>query len=201
MRAVIVEVKGGKGSGHFGHSGRPGKVGGSSPGTGGASATPRNSTEQGLSEIVTAYAAMHKRGAMTYPGFVVKHGQFFDPPKKGEALPSWCDEGEMKECYYNSIMSVMGAPDDVYYTEGYAFVEGIEGFPFEHGWLTTADGNVIDPTWEPGHGTAYYGIRMTNNFVSEQTLKTGMAGVLPNDWMNSHELGRNGFPEGALYEE
>lgn len=207
MRATITKVyKGGKGSGHHGHSGRPGKHGGSLPGSGGSSSVPRNESEVNMLDTVKQYANLRRPGMTkdeisSFDQIILDHGEFFDPPQAGDELPKWCEQGATKECYYNATMQIVVAPDGVFYTEGYAFTDGIEGFPFQHAWLTTAEGKVIDPTWKPGNGTVYYGVKLSQNYVIEQTMESGVAGIIVNDYMFDFDIGRNGFPEGALVNE
>jgi hypothetical protein len=69
---VNVKLKGGPGSGHHGHSGRPGKVGGSQPGKGGSD------------------KKKPKKLTHTFPGFVEPGskvgGYTFDPPRQAETI-------------------------------------------------------------------------------------------------------------------
>ncbi|KKN18320.1 hypothetical protein LCGC14_0956850, partial [marine sediment metagenome] len=200
-----VIIKGGAGSGHHGHSGRPGKVGGSLP-SGGLGATPISNDEKELHTYLTMVADM-KRGQgrkdFKYAGMedmILKHGKFFKPPQKGDKLPKGCEAGEPKECYRNSIMNSI-SNEDLIYTEGYATSPSLPGFGFQHAWLTTSDGKVIDPTWtgdKVSPGTAYFGIQMDKDFVLATTARTGMAGIIANDWMDDSRLMKDGFPKGAM---
>ena len=199
----FVEKKGGAGSGHHGHAGRPGKRGGSLPGKSGVSISARNSDEEAMLQHVTAEAKLrssHIRGT-SFPEHLLNHARFFNPPSDDSELPEWCVQGEMKQCYLNSITGLMGAPDDVYYTEGYAFVDGLTGFPIQHGWLTTSNGDVIDPTWRDNKGVVYYGIRYNRDYVMDVVYETEMAGILVNDYLTGSKIAKLGFPAGALVDE
>jgi hypothetical protein len=194
-----IRLKGGPGSGHHGHRGRVGKVGGSLPkGISGVSKTPVSDEDKRLHEHIKTYADFIEKNhpkASSQESLVLKHGRFFTPSTE---IPDWCEPGAMKECYHNSFNNILNMPDDVYYTEGFAFVEGMD-FPFGHGWLTHADGTVIDPTWDDG--VTYFGIRMNTNWVIKKVLKTEISGILPNDWMDENTIAINGFPPGALVDD
>jgi hypothetical protein len=205
--APTVVEKGGKGSGHRGHRGRPGQVGGSIPGTGGAGrTTPQNGDEAALMDYLNQVYGMRKNSkpkGFKYAGMedmVLKHGQFFEPPKKGDKLPKGCQKGEAKDCYRNSMNNMMMNPDDYTYVEGYATIDIMSGFGISHAWLVDKEGNVIDPTWEPGVGTSYFGIKLNKDFVLDTILRTEMAGVIVNDMFDDHKLMKDGFPEGAIDE-
>jgi len=94
---------------------------------------------------------------------------------------------------------VLGLNDKYIYTEGYAATELLP-IPFEHAWITTLDGKVIDPTWEPGHGISYFGIRFDNTFARKTVLRTGFAGIIANDYFDDHRILEHGLSSEDVYD-
>lgn len=196
MIKLVVRLKGGPGSGHYGHSGRPGEVGGSKRGN--SYRTPRNDRDELLKDYLTQVNTLRGNAGKSkgwaynsYEDMVLKHGKFYTPPTTGE-LPEFCDRGEAKECFRNAFVNIS---DDLAYTEGYA-VTKVLPIPMPHGWLTTKDGTVVDPTWTDG--TPYFGIRFSNKFAYSTMIRTGFAGIIVNDYLDDARLIREGFPEGAM---
>lgn len=68
--------------------------------------------------------------------------------------------GEPNGCFYNAGRIAT-------FNSGYTYCEGLAlspdqvkrgwAFHIHHGWLIDSDGNIVDPTWEPGG--EYYGFR------------------------------------------
>lgn len=195
MTKVTFLLKGGSGSGHYGHAGRPGKKGGSLPGKGNSPA------ETDIREILGTFAGFKKQNMRangfvhsSYEEIVLEKGRFYEP--SNEPLPKGVRKGELKQCYLNTFRNML--PGKYIYTEGYGMVEGLP-IPFEHAWLTTPDGKVIDPTWRDNKPLAYFGIQFTYEFVLETAERTGFAGVLFNDWMDDARILKNGLPDDAIY--
>jgi len=69
-----------------------------------------------------------------------------------------------------------------------------------HAWLVNDNMEVIDPTWveEMSVEVAYFGVVFTKKFVMETAAKTKCYGILDTDYLNRHQLKREGFPQGAL---
>jgi hypothetical protein len=192
VKKKITVTKGGPGSGFRGHAGRPGKVGGSASG---------NSWSQ--TELTGLEDTLHKFVEMTAVSplsrDLLKHGEFFRPPTHN-SMPEGINRGEMKQCYSNAALY---ANDDKgwYYTEGYAISDSLQ-IPIEHAWITTKDGQVIDPTWKTDFGgMAYYGIRMKSEFVWDTLARTRYYGIYSNDYLDKHRLYKNGISETALVKD
>jgi hypothetical protein len=172
------------------------------PGGGGGASRQLSTNEQTLIDGITAMNEMISRHrppeGTVYSNMydlVLKNGRFFTPPQ-GAGLPEDVNPGQMKECYRNAALEASGK---YIYTEGYALAEGLP-LPFEHAWLTTKDGQVIDPTWSDGRGVAYFGVQLSEKWIWEMIKGSGEWGVLHN-FGNAIELLKNGLPPGATYEE
>jgi hypothetical protein len=166
---------------------------------------PRTQEEKSLKKFLSEMVQIRGNApkGITYNSIedlILQEGEFFEPPKSGDELPEGCKRGPAKECFSNAFQNRYKA-EDLIYTEGYATSDVLEGFGFLHAWLTTPDGKVIDPTWKPGQGTAYFGVRLNNDFVTERTLATETYGILANDWLNDSDLLKNGFPKDAIWKE
>lgn len=89
MTKIVIRLKGGSGSGHFGHSGRPNEVGGSLPGRGKAEFVQDNpSTWRNATEEQRNYAATHPNSITAYfKNLYVDPKKLANiPGKKGEHL-------------------------------------------------------------------------------------------------------------------
>jgi hypothetical protein len=126
---------------------------------------------------------------------ILENGRFFTPPQ-GPGVPEDVRAGPKKECYRNTANNVSG---EYAYTEGYASVEGLP-LAFEHAWLTTKDGRVINPTWTDGRGTAYFGVPLNNRWMWRKVSDSGTWGVLHN-YANAPDLLERGLPPEATYGE
>ena len=192
----IIITKGGPGSGHFGHAGRPGKVGGSASGKGGV-----GTGENAIREQLNLYASFRKgrkpEGAKygSPEELVLEVGRYYE--SSNEPLPKGVSAGELKQCYMNTLRNMRS---DLIYTEGYGMVEGLPMI-FNHAWLTTKDGKVVDLTWRDNAPIAYFGIPFNADFVFATTTRTEMAGILVNDWMDDSRILMHGLPDDAIYEE
>ena len=62
----------------------------------------------------------------------------------------------------------------------------------EHAWCVSVSGQVLDPTWLPGHGIAYVGLPVTAAYRAEVPFQT---------LLHHHEPGlallRDGLPDRA----
>lgn len=78
-------------------------------------------------------------------------------------------QGEPKMCFYNSGRIAQFHHGDWTYCEGYAIsptaIECNFPLPMHHAWLIDGDGNIVDPTWEPGG--EYFGLRFSTKLHSE----------------------------------
>jgi hypothetical protein len=99
-KAVGITMRGGPGSGHFGHEGRPGEVGGSQPsgGNGSAPGSPQPERDREAAAILVGSAtgkAIRESLERHYPvrdeptsGFITPTGKFVDLTTEGERLRS-----------------------------------------------------------------------------------------------------------------
>lgn len=102
------------------------------------------------------------------PDFVLQNGVEFIPSK----LPKDVQRGQMKECFRNAFMLMVGRPDLIY-VEGYA--AGV--IPVYHAWCVDQKGCVVDPTWGDD-GQVYLGVPFTKEFVVSQTMKSKKYGLI-----------------------
>lgn len=96
MNAIFTFLKGGTGSGNFGHAGRPGEVGGSSPGGGGISGT----VARNLSDLTAQIHSTGPDGGFTF------HAITKDQPRSGFAVSLYKDRErklDAKDCTVNEI--------------------------------------------------------------------------------------------------
>jgi hypothetical protein len=107
-------------------------------------------------------------------------------------------KGERKACFENCLKGLLRYPN-LNYCEGFAISDDI-GIAVSHAWLVNNDGELIDPTWvgKQFKGSTYFGVVFTDDFVREIAQKTKCYGILDNDYMNGHQLLREGFPPHAL---
>ncbi|WP_404870951.1 hypothetical protein ACI1MP_37500 (plasmid) [Kitasatospora griseola] len=83
---------------------------------------------------------------------VLAHGRWCTPAP----LPAGIWPLAEQECFANAADTEAAHPG-LLYTEGFAMVEGLP-MALAHAWCTTADGDVVDPTWTDLPGAAYLGI-------------------------------------------
>lgn len=93
-----------------------------------------------------------------------------------------------KMCFNNAYDLLVNS-DDLFYCEGYA--AGIIGV--HHAWLCDADGRIYDPTWwqdyHDGEDDVYIGLIFDTEYVLEQALRTGVAGMFyQNDWSPNMDI-------------
>lgn len=100
--------------------------------------------------------------------YVLKHGEVFTPAP----LSPGFSRGPAGNCYLNAARLVITVPE-LRYVEGYG-VTPYFPLPLEHGWAVTADGRVVDPTWEKPEECSYVGVVIP----LEQLIERGRAGVL-----------------------
>ncbi len=124
---------------------------------------------------------------------VLEHGQPFVTKVKSPF------KGERKACFENCLKGLLRYPN-LNYCEGFAISDDVD-IAVSHAWLVNNDGELIDPTWigERFKGSAYFGVVFTDDFVREIAQKTKCYGILDNDYMNEHQLLREGFPPHALH--
>ena len=100
--------------------------------------------------------------------FVLQNGVGFTP----SPLPKNVQRGQMKECFRNAFILMVGR-DDLIYVEGYA--AGV--IPVYHGWCIDKKGRVVDPTWG-GDGQVYFGVPFNSGFVRGATLRAKKYGLI-----------------------
>lgn len=167
--------KGGKGSGNFGHSGRPGQQGGSG--------------SEAVKGFIKQMADLsHNQGPADFEykskyEYLLKNGQSF----KFKPLPDDIDPAPLGLCYMNAYHLVTANPE-LEYVEGMAMVHGI---PIDHAWGVTKDGCVVDPTWDPRNFDSpledktreYFGVKIPIREVERTIFKRGKYGVIHNPEM------------------
>jgi len=86
------------------------------------------------------------------------------------------------------------------YCEGFAIDDDIP-IAVSHAWLVNDAFEVIDPTWvgKKFIDCAYFGVVFNREFVIDFATRTKVYGILDSDYLNDHQLLREGFPEGALH--
>jgi hypothetical protein len=163
-------VKGGAGSGNFGHSGRAGLRGGSGGGgmIGGGVQARTDADKQNI-EMLQQIAGV--AGPRSYENVVLKAGQTYTP----QELPKGYKKGRPRECYKNAYELSQSDPD-LTYVEGFATPDFMP-LPIQHAWCADSDGNVIDNTWKSA-GNSYIGVPFDNDFINKVALETETYGVL-----------------------
>jgi SPP1 gp7 family putative phage head morphogenesis protein len=196
-------VKGGPGSGHFGHVGRPGQVGGSASGEGVQALTnERTQVENELKNYMTMIKDMVGNNTglsdWKYKGkedAILQLGGFSKP----QELPKKYKYGKQKNCFGNAAR-LADMDRSLTYNEGLAFTIG---FPMEHAWCTDKNNNVIDNMWRPSSGDpeirAYYGIKFNTDYLWKVLGEKGTYGVFPDYWRKGENNPlKDGFPKGAV---
>lgn len=182
---------GGKGSGHFGHAGRPGKVGGSQTG------------EDSEVERQERLAAKHAGDSLAQPIFVLGlHTHEFDAAVryvgaygehfKAAPLPSTVHPGRPKECYKNASLLVMENPE-YDFVEGFAKSGSTGDLVFAHAWaVDRATGDVVDNTWTEPEQAQYFGVRYDRKAYLKYLYTAKIYGVLGSTPQNSARAIANG---------
>jgi len=110
---------------------------------------------------------------------VLKHGRWWKPQPR----PQDVDKGPNRECFRNAATLAMDYPDRFWYVEGYA----VGPIPILHAWVSTRDGQLVDPTWEPV-GTAYLGIAFDLAYLRETITETRTWISLLDNYKQGHPL-------------
>ena len=160
---MILRLKGGEGSGFYGHAGRPGQKGGSAH----ANDSTNPGSKKALVDFVNAVANMQENSIY---GVVKRHGKFYNP----QPLPKGYKKEHAKECYSNAWH--LSESSGLQYVEGLAMPDFMD-IPIEHAWCVDKQSNVYDNTW-PKPGRAYYGVPFDKTFVSTVLAETGTFGVI-----------------------
>ncbi len=123
---------------------------------------------------------------------VLEYGQ----PFIKEVKPPF--KGEPKSCFENCYKALWDY-QQLSYCEGFAIDDELD-FTVSHAWLVNDSLEVIDPTWigNKFKGSTYFGVVFNREFVMEMAEKTRSYGILDSDYMNEHQLKREGFPPHAL---
>ncbi|BDI20990.1 hypothetical protein ANSO36C_67920 (plasmid) [Nostoc cf. commune SO-36] len=108
-------------------------------------------------------------------------------------------KGERKACFENCYKALWDY-SQLSYCEGFAIDDELD-FAVPHAWLVNNAMEVIDPTWigNKFKGSTYFGIVFNRQFVMEMVEKTRSYGILDSDYMNEHQLKREGFSPHALH--
>ena len=111
--------------------------------------------------------------------FVIDNGSWYEPMP----LPSDLTGGDDQQCFKNAI-DLASDKGELFYVEGFAIYTPTS-LPVHHAWVTTGDGNAIDPTWDTP-GVAYAGVPFKLPFMLTTVLaERGINSVLDNyqyDW-------------------
>jgi hypothetical protein len=103
-----------------------------------------------------------------FEDFVLQHGTEF---KDIGNLPKGEKMGRLGECYANAARLAQ-RHRELIYVEGYA----CSIIPMLHGWCTTLDGKIIDPTWK--NGTGYFGVPFKKKFILKLMVEHGTYGFI-----------------------
>ena len=80
-----------------------------------------------------------------------------------------------KQCFKNAFALANSNPNVLAYVEGLALTSGI---PLHHAWCVDRDGNVIEPTWRPDLGQAYFGVALDIDALRAHVLAKGTYGFI-----------------------
>lgn len=108
--------------------------------------------------------------------FIYKNGEMFQP----NSFPKNLRRGNMKECYRNATLLVIGHPQ-YSYVEGYA----MNIIPTMHAWCIDKKGKVIDPTWNDGK--EYFGVAFNRDFLFKSITKAKRYGLI-DSWQEGWPL-------------
>lgn len=184
MINMRIVLKGGKGSGHYNHAGRPGKIGGSAPNK----TQPLNEKDRIVQNYLKFVANIHSQ---RIENLILQYGKAYKP----QELPSNYKRARTKECFKNA-WDLVDNNDELTYVEGYALLDFID-LPIQHAWAIDRNGNVIDNTWSKA-GTSYIGIPFNGNFVREVLVETGVYGILS---FEARQFFKDGMPKNAVKKE
>ncbi|BAY14224.1 hypothetical protein [Calothrix sp. NIES-2098] len=108
-------------------------------------------------------------------------------------------KGEPKSCFENCYKALWNYPQ-LSYCEGFAIDDELN-LAVSHAWLVNNSLEVIDPTWigKRFKGSTYFGVIFNREFVMEMAEITKSYGILDSDYMNEHQLKREGFSPSALH--
>lgn len=191
-RRRVFRPLGGPGSGNFGHSGRPGQIGGSGEGNGPAAEAARQTALAASQTSPLARPAivlgLNRHGAET-ERYVAAYGQEFT----AQTLPSDVERGEPKECYRNASLLVMQRPD-LTYAEGFASPANLPGLTFMHAWAVDSNGNVIDPTWDNPEHSTYFGVKYDRSAYLKYLYTAKIYGVMGSTHNNARKAIETGVP-------
>lgn len=101
--------------------------------------------------------------------FVVDRG-FYWP---GNALPAAFKRKPARECFQNAGELALRFPDSLTYVEGLAH----RMIPVPHAWCVTAEGQVVDPTWDNPEEAAYFGIPIRYDYLKNHVLNEKVWGL------------------------
>ena len=146
-----------------------------------------------LSMVRGFMAQNHGAKELKHPGLealALDEGQWCTPAPR----PAGIRKERDKECFMNAFRLATSGQGLTYH-EGYAYPKGIP-LPIHHAWVTDKLGKVIDNTWsEPG--TAYLGVPLTEKFIMNTAVETGVYGVFGGYDKTYRDILKNGLPDGA----
>ncbi len=96
-------------------------------------------------------------------------------PQVGSPTPADIPLGPPKQCFANAGRVAMLRPE-LTYVEGFAMMTN--GFVFEHAWIRTDDGRIIDPTLRAPQSHCYLGVPFAFTQLTTLVSSAGNWGVL-----------------------
>lgn len=109
------------------------------------------------------------------------------------SLPDGYRRMTPRHCFDNALRLAAGNPHLVY-VEGFA----VSVLPLHHAWCVTADGVVVDPTWEHPEECSYFGVPFSTAWVQSALHGRDTTCVL-DDYDKRFLTLREGLPAEALH--
>lgn len=119
---------------------------------------------------------------------------------KAKPLPATMKHGFLQQCYCN-CQELAFERKSLTYVEGYGLAPQVS-IPVAHAWLLTAEGDVIDPTWNPP-GTVYLGVPLSTkwvkSFLESRIQKTNIQNfsIFEGNYLEEYSLLKHGIPPAA----
>ena len=123
----------------------------------------------------------------TTADIVLRHGRLFT----GAATVPVDERGPRGRCYVNSLLAALALQQD---KEGWSYCEGFAYVPkydalFEHAWLVSRHGTVLETTWPSVAGCLYLGVTFPTQVVL-QAMQEEPGGMLFGDYARDFRLHR-----------
>lgn len=107
-------------------------------------------------------------------------------------------KGKPKQCFQNCF-DALWKHSELSYCEGFAIDDELP-IAISHAWLVNDAFEVVEPTWneKKSTGYTYFGVVFNKDFVLDFAIQTKHYGILDSDYLNEHQLLKEGFPSHAL---